>query len=356
MRAEDLLGARQLGQLVEDAQQVVALVGLLGLAQVQFPLVAGLLEPLAGPGDLGRVDEPVVLQEPHEDAGEHPGRRRLRDRIAPPVLVVLRRPLGLLRPLVLLAQPLAHLRHLGRLAPLEQVGFEPLEQLLQVGEQGLAVDHGCFDSVAVAAVHVLEPTLRDTGPLAWAEQRDRLAVDQGLVVARQEQPQARDAVAAADLLRKPAEQVHLVVAGQDAGIDQEHRPLGREQPLLDGRHGAADQHHQLVPVAALWVGVGLEHQVPVDPGLAGDGLQGIQEHALHIHQFDREPPADLLAGTIVELRIDQQAQERAFADRPLEPFLELPGFGLLGRDLAGLGPARCRRVARCGLRAAGDGD
>ena len=90
---------------------------------------------------------------------------------------------------------------------------------------------------------------------------------------------------------------------------------------------------QLVPVAvACGVASVLRTSVPVDPGLPATTCKGVEEHAVDVDQLDREPPAELLPGPLVELRVDQQGEERTLLDRPLEPLLELPGVGLLGRD------------------------
>ena len=96
VRAKDVLGAGQLGQFVEDRQQVIA-VGQLGVAaEYTRARRVPAASRLARPRDLRRVDQAVVLQEPHEDTGKHPGSSRLRDGIAPPVLEVLCRSLGFL--------------------------------------------------------------------------------------------------------------------------------------------------------------------------------------------------------------------------------------------------------------------
>ena len=68
--------------------------------------------------------------------------------------------------------------------------------------------------------------------------------------------------------------------------------------------------------------------------LVGNLLQAVKEKTLEVNELNREPSTELVAGALVVLRVDQQCQERAFLERALEPFLELAGIRLLGRDLA----------------------
>src|SRR5208283_1866026 len=94
------------------------------------------------------------------------------------------------------------------------------------------------------------------------------------------------------------------------------------------------QHHQFIPVALTRSGVGLEDQVPLDVRLVGNLLQAVKEKPLEFNELNREPSTELVAGSLVVLRVDQQCQERAFPESAPEAFLELAGIRLLGRDLA----------------------
>ena len=99
-----VLAAAQAGQLVEDARAGSRGRYAWDECGSRARARRAPLEPLAGAGDPGRVDQPVVFQKTHEDAGKHPGRRGLGNRVAPPVREVLSRPLGLPRLLEFTAQ------------------------------------------------------------------------------------------------------------------------------------------------------------------------------------------------------------------------------------------------------------
>ena len=133
--------AGQLLKSVENSNQVIAVVERGVRAKVKLMLIACPLQPFSRSGDPGRVNQRVVLQEPHEHAGEDPGGRRLGDVITPPLLESLCGAVGLCRLLVLLPQLRSHSGNLGRLAPFEQVGLEPLEQLLEVRKESGTIDH-----------------------------------------------------------------------------------------------------------------------------------------------------------------------------------------------------------------------
>jgi len=157
----------------------------------------------------------------------------------------------------------------------------------------------------------------------------RLAVDQGLVAARKQShrpgmPSRRPTFSDSRLSRS------ICHSGPGGPGRSRASSAGRRSSLSStAGNGPAHEHHQLVPVAALPCGVGLQDEVPVDSGLASHGLQGIQVQALQIHQFDGEPAANSSRHGLVELLVDQKAKKRALIDRTLEPFLELPGVGPL---------------------------
>ena len=154
------------------------------------------------------------------------------------------------------------------------------------------------------------------------------------MITRHQQPEAGNSAASPDFLGQSAEELHLIVPRQEAGVDHEHRLVDLEQPLLHDRHGPCNQHHQFIPVALSRSGVGLEDQVPLDMRLVGNLLEAVKEKPLEVNELNREPSTELVAGVLVVLRVDQQRQERAFLESAPEAFLELAGIRLLGRDLA----------------------
>ena len=154
------------------------------------------------------------------------------------------------------------------------------------------------------------------------------------MITRHQQPEAGNTAASPDFLGQSAEELHLIVPRQEAGVDHEHRLVDLEQPLLHDRHGPCNQHHQFIPVALSRSGVGLEDQVPRDTRLVGNLLEAVKEKPLEVNELNREPSTELVAGVLVVLRVDQQRQERAFLESAPEAFLELAGIRLLGRDLA----------------------
>ena len=93
---EQVLGRRDLADLAEDVQEILA-VGVVGvLAEEDFVRVLGQPAPLALAGQPALVDQVVVLHEAHEDAGQHPGHRHLIQVVVPPDLERLRRAAALL--------------------------------------------------------------------------------------------------------------------------------------------------------------------------------------------------------------------------------------------------------------------
>ena len=54
-----------------------------------------------------------------------------------------------------------------------------------------------------------QPDLQDHGPLPWADHRHDFAVDQGLMLARQQQPETGNTVALADIVAQALQQVDV---------------------------------------------------------------------------------------------------------------------------------------------------
>ena len=134
------------------------------------------------------------------------------------------------------------------------------------------------------------------------------------MITRHQQPEAGNTAAPPDFLGQSAEELHLIVPRQEAGVDHEHRLVDLEQPLLHDRHGPCNQHHQFIPVALSRSGVGLEDQVPLHAGRFSDLLEAVQEKPLEVNELNGEPTTKLVAGALVVLRVDQQCQERALLE------------------------------------------
>ena len=119
-------------QSVKDREQVIPIRVRWMNMEIAFVLITRLREAFPWPGNPGRGHEVVVLQKPHKNATQYPGRSRLRTSIGPPVFIVLSRSRCRLRSRELVPQFQPNLRQLRRLASLEQVVFELLEQFLKV--------------------------------------------------------------------------------------------------------------------------------------------------------------------------------------------------------------------------------
>jgi hypothetical protein len=136
---------RQQLKLLEDGQQIVTL-GMGGMGvEIDGQAVLGLLQPTPTrpgrrPGEERRLQEPVVLQEAHENAGQHPGRRGLGDlRLAPGDKMLGGAVGGLGLGVFGLEVGLA-LR--PGLAVVQDIPFQFGQQGLEIGEEALGVDHG----------------------------------------------------------------------------------------------------------------------------------------------------------------------------------------------------------------------
>ena len=101
-------------------------------------------QALAGTGQVGQVDEAVVLAEAQEYRAQHPGHRGLGDLAVQPRLIGGRGPLGRVGLLPFRPQCRGELRHL--LGALAQVGLERADLGLEVGQQGSLVDHEALRS------------------------------------------------------------------------------------------------------------------------------------------------------------------------------------------------------------------
>ena len=83
---EQVVGGRDLADLVEDVLEILPVGVVRMLAEEEFVRVLGQLAPLALPGQPALVDQAVVLHEPHEDAGQHPRHGDLIEVVLPPDL------------------------------------------------------------------------------------------------------------------------------------------------------------------------------------------------------------------------------------------------------------------------------
>ena len=120
---EDRPGDRQRRHLAEDVKQVLAVALGRVRAEIEVVLVKRPAAPGAGAGEARRVDEGVVLEEPHEDASENPGDGHLRETFfAPRIVGVGGGPFPRDGPPVLLLQGLLQVRVF--LAALAQVALE----------------------------------------------------------------------------------------------------------------------------------------------------------------------------------------------------------------------------------------
>ena len=79
-----------------------------------------------------RLDQSVVLQEPDEDAGQHPRHGNLRDQVRPPLLERDAGPLGGAGLLIFLLQVLVDLGHLVTAGA--QIGLQLTQKWFQIVE------------------------------------------------------------------------------------------------------------------------------------------------------------------------------------------------------------------------------
>lgn len=177
---------------------------------------------------------------------------------------------------------------------------------------------------------VTQPALGNAHPLPRADERHRLAADHRLLIAWDQHPQTRDASSSPDSIAQTFDQTYLIVAGEDARVGEQNRPLGPSQLLLHQRHRPPDQEHQLVPVALAGSSVGSDHQIPIDFTLLSHLAQGIDKRPLQLDKLDCKAAAQLPTGLLIMPRIDQQRQEHPLPDAAPQPLLELPGIGHFG--------------------------
>ena len=136
---EYLSGNRERRHRAENVQQVLA-IGLFRLrAEIEVVLVECPAAPVAGPGQTRRIDEGVVLEEPHEDAAENPGDSHLHQVLVAPGVVGIGGALTRERLPVLLLEGRFQIRAFP--APRPQVVFEVGPQARQIREQSAGVDH-----------------------------------------------------------------------------------------------------------------------------------------------------------------------------------------------------------------------
>ena len=135
-------GRGQRREVVDGRGEPLA-VGVLGVGTEERELGVERLLPtlLVGPGDPDRPDQRVVLAEPDEHGGQHPGDRRLGDPVVAPGGPRRRCALLFERPLVLLLPDTFHLG-IGR-DPGAQVVFQEQDLVLQGGGEGGGSGHGC---------------------------------------------------------------------------------------------------------------------------------------------------------------------------------------------------------------------
>ena len=162
-------------------------------------------------------------------------------------------------------------------------------------------------------------------------ERYRFAVEQGLVVARQQGATGRGGHPLHPPSRQRLEETDLIVSSERAGIDDEHRPFG-VQTAASSTVGIArpTSISSLSQSGPLRFSVRLENDVPVDLGLVGHVLQRVEEQPLEVDQL---PPGT--CGTVRcmpgrnALGFTSRLRNDTFLDRMLELFLELPGVGFL---------------------------
>ena len=144
---EELAHPGQAAGFLEDLDQVASVgVVLRQAAEEHLVLIARPLQARPGAGELGCLDQLVVLQEADEDTAQHPGHRDLRQLLLAPRLVGERGALLLPRRLVLRLERRVH-RRVG-IAARPQVILQPLDHrgagtglALEVGEEFFGVDH-----------------------------------------------------------------------------------------------------------------------------------------------------------------------------------------------------------------------
>ena len=136
---EELSGNRERRHRAENVQQVLAVGLFRARAEIEVVLVQCPAAAVAGAGQTRRIDEGVVLEEPHEDASENPRDGHLSQAVFAPGIVGARGPFARGRLPVLLLQGRFQVRTFS--APHPQVAFEVRPQAREVGEQTAGVDH-----------------------------------------------------------------------------------------------------------------------------------------------------------------------------------------------------------------------
>jgi len=107
-----------------------------------------------------------------------------------------------------------------------------------------------------------------------------------------------DAVDAADVGDDAAEQVHLVIAGEQPRVDDERGAIRRAQVLGDIRQAAFDQDLEVLPIGGI-VGrgrVGFQNDTPIRAGGSGLAFHQVDEEPVEIADVDVEAALQLDAG------------------------------------------------------------
>ena len=207
-----------------------------------------------------------------------------------------------------------------------------------------------------APVQVVDPRLGHPGPLARRDERDLGVVQHRhvvLPVRRHQHPQAGARNVVAHLVPQRLQDRHLVVAGDQARMDQQQMLLAVAQVLGDLRGHPRDQVEQVVPVRAGAVrAVRLLDGRPVDLQFLGLLTQGVEEQVVERDPLQLEPPHQFVLAPPHPAGPDREDEEAAVGVGVPQPLLELPGLGHVGRhlDCAGRGrrgpPTRDRRARR----------
>ena len=179
---EEFLHRRQRANVREDFLEVFALSQRWVLAEEHLVLVLRPLQPAARPGEIRRLDQLIVFQKPNEDASQHPRHGDLGQLLIAPRGISQSGATFLLRRIVLCSQwldrPLACLIASG-----PQIILQPLNELLEIREEFLRVDH-----LKSGSMFVSEPSFINPGILArvCSNHRNWLLVDrrQWILIAR----------------------------------------------------------------------------------------------------------------------------------------------------------------------------
>ena len=150
-------------------------------------------------------------------------------------------------------------------------------------------------------MRVGQPGVGNPGPLGGENHRHGFAVEHGhgaLLIRRHQDKEAGGVALLRAGIAQLLQQGDLVVARQEAWVDQQDRPISRKQGLFNGRYGAPHQDLQVTPIAAIGRrGIGLQHDVPARPGSRGHGAHLLEQQGLKAEARDGKAPQNLFFGT-----------------------------------------------------------